>query len=173
MGTAIEAVRTLHREVDAAVRPLEAKHRARLQCRRGCSSCCVDGLSVFEVEADVIRARHAALLEREAPHPEGGCAFLGAEGECRIYPERPYVCRTQGLPLRWVDDDFGVESRDICALNESGGPDLVQLPSDDCWTLGPFEARLAALQVERAGRGPGPDDRVRLRDLFRASACGR
>jgi hypothetical protein len=173
LATASAAIEALHREIDAAVRPLEATHADRLRCTRGCSGCCVDGLRVFGVEADLIRRHHVDLLDHGAPHPAGACAFLDRDGACRVYAHRPYVCRTQGLPLRWTDDDAGVEARDICSLNEPGGPDLVQLPSEACWTLGPYEARLASLEAERIGRHPVPSDRVSLRDLFRASACGR
>ena len=145
-------------------------HAERLQCRVGCASCCVDDLTVFEIEADAIRDRHAAMLSTEAPHPEGACAFLDASLGCRVYGERPYVCRTQGLPLRWVeeeqvadgDSDVAlVELRDICPLNEEGEP-IESLPADACWELGPTEAELARLQM-RGGHGSG---RVRLRDLF-------
>ena len=159
----------LRREVDAETARLARVHRERLQCRRGCSGCCVDDLRVFEIEAESIRRHHAELLAREAPHPPGACAFLDAEGACRIYANRPYVCRTQGLPLRWIQEDEGDggtrELRDICPLDESG-PALEGLPAEECWPLGPTEARLAEIQ-SRAGGGQG---RVRLRDLFEKGA---
>lgn len=153
-------VMQLHDEVDAAVAPLERRHANRLQCRRGCTDCCVDDLTVFEVEAERIREKCADVLQ-ESPHPAGACAFLDAEGACRIYAHRPYVCRTQGLPLRWIDDEAGAEMRDICPLNESGPP-VESLTAEACWTLGPFEGRLAALQQGTTGTL----QRVRLRDLF-------
>jgi len=173
LGGAVNDIEAFHRAVDEAVEPLAAQHEGRLRCARGCSSCCVDELTVFEVEAERIRRRHPHLLATAQPHPPGACAFLDDQGACRIYADRPYVCRTQGLPLRWVEAETGVESRDICALNEPGGPDLVDLPSRACWTLGPWEARLATLEAGRAGRLPGAGDRVRLRDLFQAPGCGR
>ncbi len=151
----------LHAAVDERAAQLSALHGARLQCRRGCSACCVDGITVFAVEAERIRAKHAELLARGAPHAAGACAFLGASGECRIHAERPYVCRTQGLPLRWLDEERGAELRDICTLNEAGDP-LEALPEDAFWTLGPVEAQLAELQ-----RAFGEDgERVELRALF-------
>ena len=76
------------------------------------------------------------------------------------------MCRTQGLPLRWVveEDARGelVERRDICPLNAEGEP-LESLPEPACWTLGPYEARLRRLQ-EAADGGAGR--RVALRALF-------
>ncbi len=96
--------------------------------------------------------------------------MLDADGACRIYEVRPYVCRTQGLPLRWVE--AAVERRDICPLNEPGEP-IEELPEDACWELGPIEERLAATELEEgraAGDSGAPEatrPRVRLRDLFR------
>jgi uncharacterized protein len=149
----------LHGEIDAIAARLAALHGDRLVCRRGCTGCCVDDISVHEIEASHIRASHASLLATEAPHPEGACAFLDGEGACRIYASRPYVCRTQGLPLRWIEDD--AEYRDICPLNEAGTP-ITALPPDACWTVGPAEAKLHVLQL----RAHGDVARVRLRDLF-------
>jgi Fe-S-cluster containining protein len=159
---ALAALLRLHREVDARASEFAALHAARLQCQRGCSSCCVDGVTVFAIEAERIRANNKELLADGAPHPPGACAFLDAKGACRIYADRPYVCRTQGLPLRWLDEERGAELRDICPLNETSEP-IESLPESACWTLGPTEARLADLQRECGNEG----ERVALRDLFR------
>ncbi|HXK25639.1 MAG TPA: YkgJ family cysteine cluster protein [Myxococcota bacterium] len=176
------ALRALHDEVDARASALARRHVGRLRCGRGCSACCQDGLTVFEVEAERIRRAHADLLDQGAPHAPGACAFLDAEGGCRIYPDRPYVCRTQGLPLRWIgeDEDGRIgEQRDICPLNEAGPPasgarseaklsevPLELLPEDACWTIGPTEGRLAAIESAYDG---GALRRVALRSLFRRS----
>ena len=174
----------LHGAVDAMVAPLVALHGARLRCTRGCHGCCVDGLTVFALEAARIVEHHGELLATSEPHPVGGCAFLDAQGACRIYAHRPYVCRTQGLPLRWLQarDGEHVELRDICELNvgderdEGEGRDegnerdergdarvtpLTQLPAEHCFTLGPVEQRLRE-QAEQAGAA----DRIALRSLF-------
>lgn len=156
------ALRALHDEVDARVAVLQRRHAARLHCRRGCTGCCTDGLTVFEIEANRIRAHHAALLAEGKPGPPGACAFLDADGACRVYADRPYVCRTQGLPLRWIDHELQAEYRDICELNEQGSP-LESMDADACWLLGPYEARLAQLQADACGGDPR---RVALRSLF-------
>lgn len=185
-------VAAVHAAVTKRARHLEMVHAERLHCRQGCSSCCVDDVSVFEVEADRIREHHAALLADGVPHLVGGCAFLDVEGSCRIYDERPYVCRTQGLPLRWIEDDGPepAELRDICPLNDVDAAlePLEALKAEDCFTLGPFEEALATLQVARSQREPGGGEpgmrvgparpreadvrrtggRTRLRDLFAA-----
>jgi hypothetical protein len=166
-----DSIASLHADIDRATGRLHVLHAARLKCREGCSSCCVDDLTVFEVEAAQVRRHHAELLATGTPHAVGACAFLDERGGWRIYAERPYVCRTQGLPLRWREegDDGAVELRDICPLNEAGEP-LAELPADACWTLGPAEERLALLQLATDPGSP----RTRLRDLFvRASASPR
>ncbi|MDB4996191.1 MAG: hypothetical protein JWM74_3623, partial [Myxococcaceae bacterium] len=160
----MDTIRELHDAVDRETGRLHVLHAERLACRRGCSSCCVDDLTVFEVEAEPIRRVYAELLATGVPHPEGACAFLDDEGACRIYEERPYVCRTQGLPLRWLDEDDGqvVELRDICPLNEAGEP-IEELAAEDCWTLGPVEERLAAAQLSSPSpSAPGSAPRTSL-----------
>jgi hypothetical protein len=159
----------LHGAIDRAVAPLLARHADRLRCGRGCASCCRDDITVFRVEADTIEAHYSELLESGIPHPEGACAFLGTEQECRIYAHRPYVCRTQGLPLRWVERGRGPlrvakERRDICPLNELPEAPITALSAEECFTLGPVEQKLSALQE---ALHPGETPRVALRALFR------
>ncbi len=145
---------------------LERRHAERLECRGGCADCCVDDLQVFEIEAELIRKQHKVLLSVMTPHPPGACVFLDEENHCLIYENRPYVCRTQGLPLSWLEVDpegNRVEHRDICPLNDEEGTEPIEgLPARDCWEIGPHEGELAALQKEWGG---GDMKRVPLRDL--------
>jgi GNAT superfamily N-acetyltransferase/Fe-S-cluster containining protein len=178
MDECAHTLETIHREVDERARALEAIHRDRWRCGRGCCFCCVDEITVFEVEADAIRRHHADLLATGEPHAAGACAFLSGDGACRVYESRPYVCRTQGLPLRWEDETPGrepAELRDICPLNESHQP-IEELPAEECWEIGPFEVRLASLQAAQEAASPTASQgrrprRVRLRDLFARSAA--
>jgi Fe-S-cluster containining protein len=153
-----------YRDVERQTTQLEIVHEARLNCRRGCSACCVDDITVFEVEAENIRRKYPDLLENDLPHEAGKCAFLNEEGACRIYNARPYVCRTQGLPLRWLEEieEEIYELRDICPLNDAGEA-VEELNEDDCWTIGEAEAQLSEMQFKKDG---GEMRRVRLRDLF-------
>jgi Fe-S-cluster containining protein len=159
-------VERLHAVVSELAAPIEEVHGPRITCRAGCSGCCVDGLTVFAIEAAVIARRYPELCASGEPHAEGACAFLDAEGRCRVYEARPYVCRTQGLPLRWLEEDEDgapVEARDVCPLNLEGGVGLEELEAEACWTIGPIEQRLAERQAaEDGGRGT----RVPLRSLF-------
>jgi hypothetical protein len=175
---ALRRVRQLHASVDASVARLEALHRGRSQCREGCHDCCVDDLAVSRAEAARILEDHGAMLAVGAPAPAGGCAMLDERGACRVYASRPYVCRTQGLPLRWVDDEAGVEQRDVCPKNDpppsAAAPALEDLPAEHCWTIGRVEEALVAIAAiggapvsPAAGEGHAASaERVPLRALF-------
>lgn len=165
-GRALHVLRELHAEVDALSADLARAHVERLRCARGCASCCIDDLTVLPIEAARIRSAQPTLLATGDPHPAGACAFLDADRACRIYDDRPYVCRTQGLPLRWLEEDEDeeiVEQRDICELNLAG-PSLEEMPEDAFWLIGPYEQRLLDLD-ESSG-----EERVALRGLFAKSA---
>lgn len=157
-----------HRRVDREAQNLAEKNAGRLQCGAGCADCCRDDLSVHPVEAAIIEQHYPELLREAESHPPGACAFLDAQRRCRIYAHRPYICRTQGLPMRWFasppdDRDEIVELRDICPLNLPG-PALESITADDCWLLGPFEQELQELAT---AYGPADThERIRLRDLF-------
>ena len=164
---ALTILKSMYGEIDAQAGILAQIHGPRLVCCRGCCMCCTDDLTVFEVEAENIRRSQGELLRSATPHSPGACAFLDDAGACRIYADRPYVCRTQGLPLRWLDEEESgefVELRDICPLNDEGDFEPIEeLPESECWSIGPFEERLAKLQLEF---GKGKLQRIPLRSLF-------
>lgn len=165
MENILRRIGNLHKAIDQVVDRLSIMHDSRLRCKKGCHDCCIDDLSVFEIEALNIRHFNEALLKTEIPHPKGLCAFLDNNGACRIYNQRPYVCRTQGLPLHWIEErENGTEvaMRDICPINNPGTP-VENLPEDLCWKIGPFEEQLARLQYDL---DKGETRRVKLRDLF-------
>ena len=168
---ALASLEKLHQEIDRESDRLTKRHAERLRCGRGCSACCIDGLTVSAVEAERIRRAHPALLAGGEPYPPGACAFLDTDGSCRVYASRPSVCRSQGLPLRFFveDDDEEIEERrDICPLNLPDGPPLDELAEDDCWLVGPFELALERIATAFAGEDHA---RVSLRGLFERRAA--
>jgi Fe-S-cluster containining protein len=134
----------------------------------------VDDLTVERVEAERIRSAHSEFLKQADPHPVGACAFLDGDGSCRVYAERPSVCRSQGLPLRFFfenDEDEIEEGRDICPLNLDGGPPLEELAEEACWLVGPVELRLGAIADAFTSATQGErEERVLLRTLFSRGA---
>ena len=112
-----EEYRALVQKVSAFCDATTERNRADMACGPGCSSCCHAWLSVCEVEraqlvaavAALPEARRSALAERgrreqareaEAAAP-ARCAMLEPDGRCAVYEQRPLVCRTQGLALRY------------------------------------------------------------------------
>ena len=161
----IDTIQNIHADLDRQTAPIEYIHADCLQCRRGSCTCCIDDLTVFDLEAEPIRRHYPQLLTRGTPPPPGVCAFVDDHGGCRIYARRPYVCRNQVFPVRWIDefdDGTPVEMRDICPLYDEGAP-IETLPENQCWSIGPFEAEVADLEKEMDG---GQMRRVALRSLF-------
>jgi Fe-S-cluster containining protein len=114
-------------KIDEAVARASALAGDELRCRRGCSACCVDGLSVLPVEVALIEA--SGLRPPLNPLP-GMCAFLDEDGACSIYAARPVLCRTHGLALRMKAEPGDEERRgalrvlgddvSACELNYTG-----------------------------------------------------
>ncbi len=116
--------------VDESAAAIFERRADAIECAKGCHACCVDGLAVLEVEAAEIalHLQTADPTDQKTPAPPpGGCAFLDAAGACTIYPVRPLVCRTHGLPLKMATDDDNrsqrqktlrvVDDVSVCDLN--------------------------------------------------------
>ena len=160
----LEELHKFYLEVDKKVKQNEELNSDRINCKKGCSSCCIDDITVFNIEAYNIQQNYSGLLQNGRANSEGECAFLNSDKNCRIYEHRPYVCRTQGLPLSWIEeleDGNLAEMRDICPLNDVSDP-IEEIESENCWVIGPFESNLYLLQEKAFGNL----ERIKLRDLF-------
>ena len=119
-----------------------------LKCMAGCCQCCINDLSITKAEAAVIEKLFPAFRSLN-PHPSGACPFLDDHGLCRIYAARPYICRTHGLPMRWLDETSQTEERDICFLNDD--IDILSLEPTSCWTSQTAEIQLSILNIATFG----------------------
>ncbi len=154
-GAISRALKTLHTTTDRRFLATTAAIGSPIGCGPGCFACCVDELTVWEVEADRIQAWvNAARADGRTlalkPAPAGRCAFLDPDGRCRVYPARPYVCRSQGAVLRWwheSDDGAETEQRDTCP-EHLAAVSLGDLPDSALFDLGPGEQRLAELATQ-------------------------
>lgn len=161
----LKALEQFYNALDSQIHSIEQKNRSRINCKKGCFSCCKDDLEVFGIEAKNIQNQFTDLLQNETEAPKGGCAFLDTKGACRIYNVRPFICRTHGVPIAFLEEDAeGIyELRDICPLNEEGEP-LEELSDDSVFQNNAWEEKLAELQLIA---DKGKLDRFLLRDLFK------
>lgn len=122
-------------KIDAFTARVNERYPGALACAEGCSDCCHRELTLTTIEAERVAAlvmdlppeARAELAERAASGEP--CVALGANGACAIYAARPVVCRSHGLPLRFVDPgNEGDPSRarralpilDVCPKNFVG-----------------------------------------------------
>lgn len=175
---AIARLDALAAKVDAFFERVRARHAAELACGPGCDDCCRRRLTVTAVEAARIERGLAALDEparratAERARSAGGdvCAALGPGGRCGIYEDRPLVCRSHGLPIRFAAepaaDRRALPVIDACFKNFTG-EDLASLDADcvvDQATLSTLLAAVDAAFADEAGRPRG--ERVDLAGLL-------
>ena len=115
----IERARSAHEEVEKHLRvlfedPIVSRYVA---CKQGCSFCCHTQVSITQDEAllyakkimdneivvDLKRLAYQSQASNDAgkwyriPYEERKCIFLGEENQCRIYKDRPMVCRSNNV----------------------------------------------------------------------------
>ncbi|MCG6187812.1 YkgJ family cysteine cluster protein [Maribellus maritimus] len=108
----------LRKEIDSISAKLENEHKKHLSCKSGCDLCCMD-YSIFPIEFFSILGE----LKKENFQPDtleknkskNECIFL-KEHRCTIYPFRPIICRTHGLPLLYANHE-GEWELSACELN--------------------------------------------------------
>lgn len=90
----------------------------KIKCGPGCDECCI-AFSVLPLEAALLADKLAQLPHLNYRVPaEGKCCLL-LERNCLLYDSRPIICRTQGLPLGYIDEERGVIEVSACPVNFS------------------------------------------------------
>jgi hypothetical protein len=170
--------RELTARVDAFVARVAARHPDDLRCRPGCDGCCRTRPTVAAVEADAIaawaaaqpaavRAAIAAAARRPVDVADLRCAALDDDGRCRIYPARPLVCRSHGVPVR-LRDPRGLPVVTACELNFTArGPGAADA---DCVLDQELVSTTLGLIDRAAAGGADPRPRRDLADVLAALA---
>lgn len=116
MKDSIKRTRFFHQQIDEQIDDLledevVSKH---ISCKKGCSACCHSQVSITRDEASLLadkiinenvevnwsklfiqaKAENSSADFFKIAYGTRGCVFLGREGDCRIYADRPAVCRT-------------------------------------------------------------------------------
>ncbi|MFH1021584.1 MAG: YkgJ family cysteine cluster protein, partial [Pseudomonadota bacterium] len=157
--------------LDAEIARVAQLHAAAISCGPGCSSCCRP-FSVLPIEAACLREAIASLdpanrerIDRTLAEDDDRCPLL-IDDLCAIYAARPVICRTQGLPLAYVDAEREAIEVSACPLNFSG--DYAFAPEGLLFMDG-FNARLSDLNLAWCRtQGLNPDKRISLREI---AAC--
>jgi uncharacterized protein len=157
----------LVRKIDLFCTHLQNGFGPRLQCRPGCALCCGRDIEVLPVEFYYLRScqavAHAAGQSGSSFREPGGCMFLHQD-RCAIYPHRPVICRTHGLPLLVRSADG--ELRDCCPLN-AGPLGLGTLAHADLIDLEKLNTLLSAVNLLFCRQaGLAPDQKLPLSHLF-------
>ncbi|MBF9014540.1 MULTISPECIES: YkgJ family cysteine cluster protein [unclassified Oceanispirochaeta] len=107
----IALYRELLTEVSGEADRLNKLYDEYMVCRKGCADCCTD-LSVLPLEWYALNQAR----ENEAPvhipekNDPGRCSML-VNDSCLLYPFRPLICRTHGLPLLYMIEEYNLEGQ--------------------------------------------------------------
>jgi len=165
--TCLEDYHQLLAALDAEIVRIGALHAATISCGPGCASCCL-AFSVLPIEAACLRRAIGALsaasrerLERNLADGSDRCPLL-LDDLCSTYGARPVICRTQGLPLAYVDAEREAIEVSACPLNF---PDDHAFAQESLLFLDGFNARLSELnRLWCLEKGLDPDRRIPLRE---------
>lgn len=123
---------------------LEKEHAKHLQCKKGCDLCCMD-YNIFPVEFHFILNKLNENNFYMKPIENSGsleCIFL-QDHTCRIYDDRPLICRNHGLPLLYANDE-GKWELSTCELNFTNF-DFEDFTSENTFPQDNFNSKLFLL----------------------------
>lgn len=166
--TCIQDYHHLLAALDAEIARIGELHAATLSCGPGCASCC-QAFSVLPIEAACLREAVAALpsasqarLGQNLEENADRCPLL-IDDLCSVYAARPVICRTQGLPLAYVDEEREAIEVSACPLNF---PDEYAFAPESLLFMDGFNARLAEInRVWCLEQELAPDKRIPIREL--------
>lgn len=147
-------------EIDTEIERISAGQLKNLiQCRPGCFECCVN-FSVFPLEAALLSEEMHEIGELIV-NKDDLCRCL-KDTCCSIYPIRPIICRTQGIPLGYIDELSGSVEISACQNNFS---DSYQFQKYEILFMDDFNQRLAELNIQYC-------QEMKLEPFNRVPICG-
>lgn len=100
-------------KVDELTEKLSELHKSHMQCRKGCDLCCMN-YRIFPVEYFAIQQSLKEQPVETKASQDDSCIFL-QDHICQVYAHRPFICRTHGLPLLYLNEEQWELS--ACELN--------------------------------------------------------
>lgn len=170
MNNTIEIYYRLRDEVDRKAAALEKEHSKWMACKKGCCGCCMN-LTVWPVEFyAILEAMKKAGWGKVKLDPAKECSYLDEDGACRIYPFRPIICRTHGLPLVYWHEDSDPPGYGVIFCEENfDAAHTVHFDSENTLNMDKINEKLARVNLVFLDEQKDPslesDTRIELRKL--------
>lgn len=148
----IKRAQYVHQKIDHEIAALMANPGVKdlVSCKKGCSACCHSQVAVTSEEADLLaqrinegvqidlellykqsQAKNSAAEYFKLSYEERRCVFLDDESNCKVYADRPSVCRTNYV----LSDPTQCEIK----AGESPSVQLLNTFSADSWVYSFFK----------------------------------
>ena len=140
---------SLRNRLDLDIKRLENMHSSHMQCSKACYHCCMN-FGILPIEAFAIAQTFSNKTAFTKTETNEQCIFL-IHNLCSIYEHRPFICRTQGLPIVYeVDNQYQLS---VCERNFTSQPDSLFTP-DNCLFMDDYNNELYALNIEFLKHNP-------------------
>ena len=159
----------LRKQIDKISESLDKVYKKHLTCKKGCDLCCM-GISVFPIEFYAIKAELdlSKLPELSLAQNEIDCRYL-VDHSCAIYPSRPVICRTHGLPLLYMSLDADEYELSCCELNFTDF-DFDDFDEENTFPMDRINSQLYAINKEFVANYEGgkysETDRIPLAEMI-------
>lgn len=118
ISSSLERARLIHKSIEEYNQEVFSHPLVKelSPCKLGCSACCHTQVSVTSDEAELLamHINNGLEIDREKlkslmlagndddkyfaiPYQDRACIFLDSKGACRVYADRPAVCRTNAV----------------------------------------------------------------------------
>jgi Fe-S-cluster containining protein len=129
-------------------------------------------LTVWPVEFySIVEEMKVARWPKPQFNDDRACGFLDADSGCQIYPFRPIICRTHGLPLVYWHEDSDPPGYGVifCDKNFEAGQEIEFTP-DNTLDMDKINEKLARVNLvfldERKDLSLEAESRIELRKLL-------
>jgi Fe-S-cluster containining protein len=129
-------------------------------------------LTVWPVEFyAILEAMKAAKRPKPQLNADKACGYLDQEGGCQIYPFRPIICRTHGLPLvYWHEESDPPEYGVIFCEENFEAAHTLRFGSENTLNMDEVNEKLARINLVFLDEHHDPslqsDTRIELRRLI-------
>jgi len=107
-------------DIEDATQKVKEFYSGQLNCSPGCAHCCKD-FSIFPIEIASLQRAKSMIAQYSKPIMSNLKQFsrcpLLVDDLCVLYKYRPIICRTQGLPAAYIDQEHQTVEVSACHIN--------------------------------------------------------